>query len=186
MDNKIFSQIKRGLKVCTDYILAFILFVLFSMPVITGAKENAQNAITYLSVGIFIMLFFNVYVDMRNLAFNEKRPQYNINPPSYKGFLYGLIGIVPLVGVQIVLIMIKLPEEYTTLHRRIYQGFGGPLYWITRILGDGSVHYLISFVVLIIIAGLGYLAGFNSFYLLNYISQKLGIKKKVKNVRTKN
>jgi hypothetical protein len=100
--------------------------------------------------------------------------------------LYGLIGIVPLVGVQIVLIMIKLPEEYTTLHRRIYQGFGGPLYWITRILGDGSVHYLISFVVLIIIAGLGYLAGFNSFYLLNYISQKLGIKKKVKNVRTKN
>ncbi len=60
MDNKIFSQIKRGLKVCTDYILAFILFVLFSMPVITGAKENAQNAITYLSVGIFILLFVNV------------------------------------------------------------------------------------------------------------------------------
>ncbi len=186
MDNKIFSQIKRGLKIFIDYLLALILFTFFSMPVITAAKENTQNAVTYFSVAIFMILFLNIYVDMRNLAFKEKRPQYNINPSCYKGFLYGLIGIVPLFGIQLVLIMIKLPEEFITLHRRLYQGFGGPLYWLSRMLGDQPAHYLISFAILIIIAGLGYFAGFRDFYLLNFIRQELGIKKKAKNQIKKN
>ncbi len=185
MDNKILSQIKRSLKICTDYILALILFFLFTMPVISGVKENPQNAITYLSIAIFIMLFYNIYVDMRNIAIKEKRPQYNINPPFYKGFIYGLMGIVPLVAIQIILIMIRLPKDFETLHRRLYQGFGGPLYWISRLLGNQAAHYVISFVVLAIIAGIGYFAGFKDFYLLSFIRQKLGIKRKEKKAVTK-
>jgi hypothetical protein len=180
MDNKILSQIKRSLKVFADYVLALILFFLFTMPVISGVKDNPRNAITYLSIVIFIILFYNIYVDMRNIAFKEKRPQYNINPPFYKGFIYGLMGIIPLVAIQIILIMIKVPKEFETLHRRLYQGFGGPLYWISRLLGDQSVHYVISFTVLAFIAGAGYFAGFKDFYLLNFIRQKLGIKRKEK------
>lgn len=185
MDNRILSQIKRSLKICTDYALALILFFLFTMPVISGAKGNAQNGMTYLSIGIFIILFYTVYVDMRNIAFKEKRPQYNITPPSYKGFLYGLMGIIPLVVIQIILILIKVPTEYETLHRRLYQGFGGPLYWISRLLGDQPMHYVISFAGLAIIAGVGYFAGFKDFYLLSFIKQKLGIKTKEKKVTNK-
>ncbi len=185
MDNKIQSQIKRSLKICTDYALALILFFLFTMPVISGAKENTQNAMTYLSIGVFIILFYTVYIDMRNMAFKEKRPQYNINPPFYKGFLYGLMGIIPLVVIQIILIIIKVPTEYETLHRRLYQGFGGPLYWLSRIFGDQPIHYVISFAVLAIIAGVGYFAGFKDFYLLSFIRQKLGIKSKEKAVKRK-
>ena len=90
------------------------------------------------------------------------------------------MGIIPLVAIQIILIMIKVPKEFETLHRRLYQGFGGPLYWISRLLGDQSVHYVISFTVLAFIAGAGYFAGFKDFYLLNFIRQKLGIKRKEK------
>ena len=72
MDNKILSQIKRSLKVFADYVLALILFFLFTMPVISGVKDNPRNAITYLSIVIFIILFYNIYVDMRNIAFRKK------------------------------------------------------------------------------------------------------------------
>lgn len=185
MDNRIQSQIRRSLKICTNYALALILFFLFIMPVISGAKENTQNAMTYLSIAIFLILFYIVYVDMRNTAFKEKRPQYNINPPSYKGFIYGLIGIIPLIIIQIILILIKVPTEYETLHRRLYQGFGGPLYWLSRIFGDQPIHYVISFTALAIIAGLGYFAGFKDFYLLNFIRKKFGIKSKEKTVNKK-
>ncbi|MGI6623061.1 MAG: hypothetical protein GX227_07505 [Clostridiaceae bacterium] len=178
MDNRVISQLLRGLKITTNYITALILFLVFTMPIITIAKDGLQNAMTAFSFLIFLFLFYIAYVDMRVMAFKEKRPQYNINPPPYKGVLYGIIGMIPLVLFQSILLTLKLPEDLQVFKRKLYQGFAGPLYWLSRLLGDAPVHYIISFAVLIVIAGLGYYAGFKEFYLVSFIREKLGINKK--------
>lgn len=185
MDNRIISQLLRGLKVTTNYILMLILFLVFTMPIITIAKDGTQNVMAAFSFLIFLFMFYIIYVDMRVMAFKEKRPQYNINPPQYKGVFYGLIGTLPLILFQVILLMLKLPEDFQTLKRRLYQGFGGPLYWFSKLLGDEPIHYIISFALIIVIAGLGYFAGYKDFYLLSFIRDKLGIKKKVKNKNVK-
>lgn len=180
MDNSIISNIKRGLKVTSNYFISLVLFVIFTLPIITVAEENSPSVLAVFSFFVFLALFYMVYVEMRVIAFKEKRPQYNINPSPYKGLLYGLIGIIPLVVCQIILTVIKIPEQYVTLKRRLYQGFSGPLYWLANLLGNDSIHYVISFLVLIIIAGLGYYAGYKEFYLFTVIRNKLGIKPKRK------
>ncbi len=185
MDNRIISQLLRGLKVTTGYILTLILFLIFTLPIITIAKDGMENALTIFSFLIFLFLFYTVYVEMRVIALKEKRPQYNINPPAYKGIFYGIIGIIPLTLFQVILLMLKVPEDFLTFKRRLYQGFGGPLYWFSKFLGDEPIHYIISFILIIIIAGLGYFAGYKDFYFLNFIRDKLGMKKKAKNKNVK-
>jgi len=187
MDNRIISQLLRGLKVTANYMTALILFVVFTMPIITLSSDSGlQNAMTAFSFLVFLFLFYIVYVDMRVMAFKEKRPQYNITPPPYKGVFYGIIGMIPLVLFQAVLLLLKFPEDLQVLKRKLYQGFAGPLYWLSRLLGDDPAHYVVSFAILIVIAGLGYYAGYKEFYIVSFIRQKLGIKPKQKPGRAGN
>lgn len=183
MDNSLLSQIKRGFKVTINYFIALILFGVFLMPILSLAKGNAEGVMFYYSLVFFLLMFYFIYVEMRVMAFKEKRPQYNINPSPFKGLLYGAIGIVPLVAVELVFILIKFPEDLLTLKKRLYQGFAGPLYWFAKLIGNGPVHYLLSFAILVIIAFLGYYAGHRDFMLVNYIYNKLGIKRKKPSVR---
>lgn len=180
MDNRPVSQITRGLKLTISYGIVLVLFQVFLVPVISLAKDNIVGFMPYLSFAIFLMLFFSVYVEMRILAFKEKRPQYHINPSPYKGFLYGVIGIIPLVIIQTVLMLIRVPEDFAILKRRAYQAFSGPLYWFSKLLGNEPIHYVLSFLLVVLMAGLGYYAGHKDFLITELIRQKLGIKKKVK------
>lgn len=184
MDNRLISQLLRGLKVTTSYLTALLLFLIFIMPILTIAQDGLEGTVTIFSFSVFLIMFYIIYTDMHNIAFKEKRPQYNINPPPYKGVLYGFIGIVPLVLIQSVLLIIKFPEDMLTFKKRLYQAFGGPLYWLSRLLGDAPVSYLITFAALIVIAGFGYYAGYKDFYLVRAIREKLGIKPKKKPDRT--
>jgi len=181
MDNKLSSQIKRGLKITTNYLLAVIVFVVFLMPVLTIFENNNEPAIFVYSIIIFLLMVPTIYIEMSKLAFKEKRPQYNINPSPFKGFYYGFIGVVPLILILIVLFSLRLPEDFSTLHKRLYQGFSGPLYWFAKSIGNKPVHYAISYVLLILMAGLGYYAGHKDFYLIAFIRNKLGKLRKSKN-----
>lgn len=185
MDNRVISQIKRGLRVTTGYLTALIIFAVFSMTVISFAKNDVSAGMIWLSVITFLLMFFSVYTEMRDTAFKEKRPQYDINPPPFKGLLYGIIGIAPLVIVEIVLMLIKVPEDLLVLKRRVWQGFASPLYWIARLFGNTPVCYILAFIVVIIIAGLGYYAGYKGVYPAAAIRRKLGLNKKVKKAEKK-
>ena len=50
MDNKLSSQIKRGLKITTNYLLAVIVFVVFLMPVLTIFENNNEPAISFIQL----------------------------------------------------------------------------------------------------------------------------------------
>lgn len=178
MDNKLSSNIKRGLKVTGSYVMALVIFIVLAFTVFAWGKESTPVVMPYFSAFIFLILMVSAYAEMRTVGLKENRPQYNINPPPYKGILYGIIGCVPILLVQVVLMIIRLPEEYgPEFQRRLLQLASGPLYWIAKLLGNTKPMYLVSLISVIIIAFAGYIAGHYNFSVMIWIKQKLGTKK---------
>lgn len=171
MDNKISSQIKRGLKITTDYLITLAMFVIFLSIVLNIAKNNMEVGIFIFSILIFIILFSMIYNNMSDIAFREKRPQYGLNPSPYKGFLYGFIGTLPILVLQLLYYLINFGENFATLQRRLLQGVTGPLYWLASLISEETWAYHLVLLVIPVIAGLGYLAGHYEFY----ITRKLKI-----------
>lgn len=189
MDNKVWSQIKRGLKVTGDYIVILIIFGIFSSIVFSLFKENLETGIIIFSVINFLLMFAMMYTSMRDTAVREKRPQYNINPPPYKGFMYGVIGILPVLLIQLVYYLVNVPEEFLTLKRRILQAFTAPLYWLAKLISHDEWAYHAVLLVIPVIAGFGYLAGFYDFYIMKKLKIIDKFKKKQdnkKNEKVKN
>ena len=175
MDNKISSIVKRSLTIIKSYIGALIIFSIFTLVILE--LESAAYVIPWFSFIVFIMLFFMIYAEMRNIGYKEKRPQYNINPSASKGLIYGFIGILPILFIQAVILIIKVPVDYETLRRRIFQLASGPVYWIAKVLGGATAAYMIATLSIVIITLLGYLAGHREFYMSAWIRNTFGIKK---------
>lgn len=167
------------MKVGVGYIISLIVFCVFSFSVLGLGKEATPQIMPWLSFAIFWVLFFTVYNDMRTIAHKEKRPQYNINPSPYKGLLYGLIGILPILAIQAIVISIKVPEDFVDFRIRVFQLISGPLYWIAKVFGNKIWMYMAANLSIIIMAFLGYLAGHNEFFIWLWIKNTLG-KKRVK------
>jgi len=184
MDNKLWSQIKRGLKVTVDYITTLLLFAIFSSIALSIFEDDLEKGIFIFSIILFLLMVPMIYTGMFDIAVREKRPQYKINPPPYKGFLYGIIGTIPIFLIQLIYYAVNLPEEYLTLKRRILQAITGPLYWLAKFISHDVWAYHLVLLVIPVIAGLGYLAGHYEFY----IFRKLGIFNKMqknKNIKKK-
>lgn len=177
MDNNFSSIVKRSLKVTASYITAFILICVFSASVFGLARENTPKAMPWLSFFTFLILFYGVYNEMRSLGVKESRPQYNINPSKFKGLLYGTIGVIPILIIQLIALAIRIDEPFEILKRRIFQLVSGPLYWLARLLGNEIYHYFASLVTIIVMAFLGYFAGYNKFYLTTWLKKTLGTKR---------
>ncbi len=166
MDNKVWSQIKRGLRITGDYLVTLFIFGIFSSIIFSIFKEdNVVTGITIFSFVVFFIMASMIYTNMGDTAFREKRPQYDINPSPYKGFIYGLIGIAPLFLIQLVYYLVNVPEELLMLKRRILQSFTAPLYWFASIISHDEWAYHVALLLIPIVAGLGYLAGYHEFYI---------------------
>jgi len=175
MDNRIFSIIKRSMLVMKSYATTLVLFCTLSGAVM--AFDSAASIMPWFSFIMFLLMFMLLYTDMRNTAFKEKRPQYFINPPPFKGILYGIIGIIPILLLQTVVLLVSVPEDYSMAKWRAFQVISGPVYWIARILGNKPAFYMAAMILIIIIAFLGYYAGHHNFYIAEWVRKRLGIKK---------
>lgn len=180
MDNKISSQIKRSLKVTADYFISLVIFGIFSSLVFSLAKDNLETGLFIFSIVIFLIMFSMIYTNMSDIAFREKRPQYNINPPPYKGFLYGLIGIIPVFLLQLLYYVIQVGEDLIILKKRLLQALTGPLYWLASLLSPDIWIYHAVLLVIPVIAGLGYMAGHYDFYIMRKLKIFDKLKKKAK------
>lgn len=178
MDNKVSSIIKRGLKVSMNYAMGLVLFLIFSSMVFGLAKDSVSSVMPWFSFLIALLTVMAIYVEMRTTAFKEKRPQYGINPSPFKGFIYGLIGIVPYLLIEIIILLVQVPTDLETLKLRLFQGVASPLYWLARLMGNKIPYYFIAWLFVVLIAALGYYAGYREFYVMAWIRQKLGIKPK--------
>jgi hypothetical protein len=190
MDNKVGSQIKRALRVTGDYFVSLVIFGIFSSIVFSIAKENIERGIYVFSIIIFLIMFSMIYSSMSGIAFKEKRPQYKINPSPYKGFLYGIIGVVPIFVVQLLYylvdIVVYIPKELFMVKRRILQAFTGPLYWLAKLISYEIWAYHVVLLVIPVIAGLGYLAGHYEFYIMKKLKIFDKVKSKSKDKRKTN
>ncbi|HAA26290.1 MAG TPA: hypothetical protein DCE11_09300 [Ruminiclostridium sp.] len=189
MDNKVGSQIKRALRVTGDYFVSLIIFAVFSSIVFGIAKENIEKGIYVFSIIIFLIMFLMIYTNMSDIAFREKRPQYKLNPSPYKGFLYGIIGTIPIFLIQLLYyladVVLYIPKEFFTIKRRILQAFTGPLYWLAKIISYNTWAYHVVLLVIPVIAGLGYLAGHYEFYIMKKLKIFNKIKRKNEGKRKK-
>jgi hypothetical protein len=177
MDNKISSIIKRSLRITASYITAFILVCVLSASVFGLMRENTPQAMPWLSFFTFLILFYGVYTEMHSLGLKESRPQYNLNPSKFKGLLYGTLGVIPVLLVQLIVFVIRVSEHFEVFKRRIFQLVSGPLYWLARLLGNETRHYFLAVVSIIIMAFLGYFAGHHRFYITTWLRETLGTKK---------
>lgn len=176
MDNRLWSQIKRALKITGDYFLVLVIFGIFSSVVFSFFKENLETGITIFSVLIFLLMSAMIYTDMSDMAFREKRPQYNINPSPFKGFMYGVIGTVPVFLVQLVYYIVNVADDFLLFKRRVLQAFTAPLYWLAKLISHDEWAYHVVLLVIPVIAGLGYMAGYYGFY----VTKKLKIFEKLR------
>jgi len=176
MDKSFKTFLKNSLKIVFDYGIVLIIFGVFIATVIGLAKSNFERWIGLYSFTIFLLMFFMIYNDMKDLAIKEKRPQYNINPKPFKGVFYGLVAIVPFLLILLAYPFINVPKEFVILKLRLMQGFAGPLYWLAKWISGEYWSYIVAFFVIPVISMLGYWAGYREFYFASRL--KALIKKK--------
>lgn len=174
MDNRPFSVIKRGLRLTVDYGVCLLLLGIFGITVLGMFKDNTPSAMPWVSFFLFLLLFFLIYQDMHQLAFKEKRPQYGINPSRFKGALYGLIAVAPIVLLQGIALAIQVPTDYLTVRLRAFQAISSPVYWLAKLLGNSIPAYFAALAVVVAVAFFGYWAGYREFSLLNWFYKRIG------------
>lgn len=174
MDNRPFSVFKRSLRVVADYISCLFLFAVIGVTALGASGEAYAKIIFAASCVMFFIMLTMIYSDMHQMAFKEKRPQYNINPSKYKGGLYGLLGIVPIWLIQLIIVLVQVPAEYETLHMRAFQLVSSPIYWLAKLMGNHKIDYSIALLTIIIIAFLGYWAGYLEFSLKDRLYKLIG------------
>lgn len=167
------NYIKNGAKVLYNYALTLIVFAIFIYIFISAAGANFGNYLPYYSFGVFLLAFFIIYSDMKRLALKEKRPQYDLDPYPLKGFVYGLIGVIPIALVEIVSVFMVFDAEFANNIKRIaLHSLMGPLFFIIRIFGKQPLGYILATLAIPVVSMLGYLAGYYSFDIIRRIKKE--------------
>jgi hypothetical protein len=155
------NHLKGGLKVLTGYLISLVVFIIFLYPFIGITKDNFYKWLPVYSIIFFLLMLVLIYTDIRKLAAKEKRPQYDLNPYPFKGFILGLIGFSPIILIELIYPLIVLDSE--TLVRIKHLALNtilGPLYFIIRFAGGTAAAYVIASLIVPLIAMLAYLAGY--------------------------
>ena len=155
------NYIKNGAKILFDYTMVLIVFAIFIYPFMSITKDNFNEWLPLYCILMFLIAFFIIYLDMKELAIKEKRPQYELNPYPLKGLVYGLIGTIPIALLVAVASMIHLENSVADHIKHVaINTFLGPMYFIIRWLKEAPVGYVAAILLLPLLAMLGYLAGF--------------------------
>lgn len=168
-----------------DYFVTLIVFGIFSSVIFSLAKDNLEKGITIFSIIMFLILFSMIYSNMNDVAFKEKRPQYKINPSPYKGFFYGFLAVLPIFVVQLLYYVVRLDENLLIFKRRVLQVLTAPLYWLASLISGDVWAYHLVLLVIPVIAGLGYLAGYHEFYITSKMKIFNKLKQQLKKPRRK-
>jgi len=166
--------IKRSLKTTISYGAGVFLFTFFLIAPIS--MENNRN--TWIAVYSFVFFVFTcifLYKQMWKAGEVEKRENGDIRPLWFKGLLYGLIGFAPFLLLEILYFLIY-PGMDASLGANIFHavfrcGFG-PLYFIIRLLGYTWYSYLISSVIMPVVAFAGFWAGTGGMGIKGFINAR--------------
>jgi len=171
------NYIKGGLKVLTGYCITLLIFGVFLSIFLSMAGDNSFKWLPVYSFVIFILMSFMMYSDMHTLAVKEKRPQYNLKPYPFKGFILGLIGFSPFILLELVYPLIRLEGELPNRIKHLaLNTLLGPLYGFIKLGGSTPVAYAIAALIVPILAMLGYMSGFYGFELSKHFKKQNNVK----------
>ena len=155
------KYIRNGAKVLFDYSIALVVFMIFIYIFMIIAKEKFNELLPIYCIGIFIITFYIIYLDMKNLATKEKKPQYEEKSYPMKGFVYGVIGFFPFALLESISVLIIFKDQFGDRIKHVFINIlMGPLYFIIRFLGESPLSYILASLVIPLVAMLGYLAGY--------------------------
>lgn len=152
------NYLKSALKVLGDYFIIMLIFVFFSYPFFKHLRGY--------SFVVFILMFLLIYSDMNKLGIKEKRPQYDLKPYPLKGLVLGLIGFLPLILLVLVSPLINIQTSvvnFANLKHLALNALLGPLFFLIKLGNEAFSAYILSSLVVPVIAMLGYLSGYYGF-----------------------
>lgn len=158
------NYIKSGLKVLADYCISVIIFVVFLYMFLSVTKDNYSFWIPLYSFMNFLLLSFTLFSDIKKLAIKEKKPYYEIKTYPLKGFVIGLIGIIPIFLLQLIYPFIILNGDMLNRIKELtLKVIMGPVYFIVRLAGGTTLGYILATLIIPIITLLAYMAGYYGF-----------------------
>lgn len=148
-------------------LLVDVVFVSFLAIILGIAKERVSFWLLFYSIFIFLLLLLPMlYTDFHRLAIKENRPQYDINPSPFNGFVYGLVSIIPFGILVFINFYVPLANEfYDRAKHLLLNTLVGPVYWVIKIGNESLISYVLALIVIVLITGLGYLAGTKGYYI---------------------
>jgi hypothetical protein len=167
------NYIKGGLKVLSSYAISLIFFVVFLYTFIIIDNENFLNWLQYYSLFNFLLLFAILYSEYKRLGKKERRPQYDLNPYPVKGLIYGIVGFLPVIILELIYPFIAFNNEvYDRIKELVLDAIMGPVFFIIKIGNRSVASYVIASSTVPIIVMLAYLAGYYGFDFKKLIGKK--------------
>lgn len=158
--------LKSALKVLTNYAIVVTIFAVFLVTVLSMAKDNFGFWLVVYCFVMFLFLTSILYSDMWKLAVKEKKPQYGYSHYPLKGFVYGLVGFSPIILIGLIYPLVNFGNEfYDRAKHLLFNTLLGPVYGFISLGGEAWWAYAGAILIVPVIAGLGYLAGYYSFEL---------------------
>lgn len=165
---------RRCLRVLASYGAGVFLFTFFLIAPIS--MENNQN--TWIAVYSFVFFVFTwifLYKQMWKEGELETRENNGSRPSWYKGLVYGILGFSPLLILEIIYFLVY-PEMEASLSANFFHaafrcGFG-PMYFLIRLLNYKWYSFLISSIIIPLIAWAGFYFGSNGTGIKNFIALK--------------
>jgi hypothetical protein len=178
-----FSVFKQARKVTFDYLIFLIVYVAFLPLVISIAKDNVDKWIPLYAFIVSSLLYLVIWSELYEYGRKEKKPMYNLDPSPHKGFLIGILGVLPFYILAMAAFLfnhLKAEELKFTpeLIDIINNAFLSPVYFLIVIFGGSTTGYFLGTVSVPVVCYLAYLLGHKGI-------TKNGIKKQVKNIFNK-
>ncbi|MBN2558094.1 MAG: hypothetical protein JXB33_04995 [Clostridia bacterium] len=153
--------LKRSLKTTASYGTGMLLFTFFLIAPIS--MENNRN--TWIAVYSFVFFVFTaafLYKQMWKAGEKSRREGNGLALKPWMGIAYGFAGFLPFLLMEI-LYFIIYPGISGGLGGNIFHAvfrcMFGPMYFIIRMLGYTWLSYLISSLIIPLIAFAGFAVG---------------------------
>ncbi len=167
------NYIKNSARILYNYVLSLVLFAVFVYIFLSISGDKFGALLPIYSFVIFLLAFLLIFSETKKLAIKEKKPQYELHPYPFKGFVYGLIGFLPMIVLEVVSVFISFGNEVgDNLKHIAVNSIMGPLFFIIKLFGESVLGYIAASLAIPVVAMLGYMAGYYGINIIKSIRKK--------------
>lgn len=159
-----FSVFKQGRKVTFDYLIFFIIYVVFIPLLISLAKDNFSKWTPVYSIVICLMMTLVIWSDVYEFAVKEKKPMYKLDPSPHKGLFIGLLGFAPYLILGLIAFVftetfaeqLKFTPEMIDI---VNTAFFAPVYFLIALTGKSALSFVLASGFVPVVCYTAYLLG---------------------------